>query len=163
MVIRGRTLLAAIVASTILLLFSAEAFPSYNTEAGHKLAVARERLADLKKSPKKKKYRSYWMDGIRMLELVEKKYPNSPSAADACFDRAGAYLELYQINRYSKDLEETSRSFARCQASYPKHDRAPEALYRMIIIAKEQKKDTASAMDTYKKLAEAYPAQLMDR
>jgi N-acetylmuramoyl-L-alanine amidase len=157
MVIRGRTLLAAIVASTILLLFSAEAFPSYNTEAGHKLTVARERLADLKKSPKKKKYRSYWLDGIRMLELVEKKYPNSPSAADACFDRAGAYLELYQINHYSKDLEETSRSFARCQASYPKHDRAPEALYRMIIIAKDQKKDTASAMDVYKKLAEAYP------
>jgi N-acetylmuramoyl-L-alanine amidase len=160
MVIRGRTLLAAIVASTILLLFSAESFPSSNTEAGHKLAVARERLADLQRSPKKKKYRSYWMDGIRMLELVEKKYPNSPSAADACFDRATAYLDLYQYNRHSKDLEEASRSFGKCQASYPKHDRAPEALYRMIIIAKEQKKDTASAMDTYKKLAEAYPDSL---
>ncbi len=158
MVIRGRTLLAAILASTLLLLFSADAFPSYNTEAGHKLAVARERLADLKRSPKKKKYRSYWMDCVRTFELVEKKYPSTPSAADSCFERAEVYLDLYQLNRWSKDLNEASRSFARCQASYPKHDRAPEALYRVIIIAKEQKKDTASAMDTYKKLAEAYPA-----
>jgi N-acetylmuramoyl-L-alanine amidase len=158
MVICGRTLLAAILASTSLLLFSADAFPSYNTEAGHKLAVARERLADLKKSPKKKKYRSYWIDCVRTFELVEKKYPSSPSAADACFERADVYFDLYQLNRWSKDLNEASRSFARCQASYPKHDRAPEALYRVIIIAKEQKKDTASAMDTYKKLAEAYPA-----
>ncbi|NTW60009.1 MAG: AMIN domain-containing protein, partial [Nitrospirae bacterium] len=158
MVIHGRTLLAAILASTILLLFSADAFPSYNTEAGHKLAVARERLADLKKSPKKKKYRSYWMDCVRTFEVVEKKYPSSPSAADACFERAEVYLDLYQLNRWSKDLNEASRSFSRCQASHPKHDRAPEALYRVIIIAKEQKKDTASAMDTYKKLAEFYPA-----
>jgi len=157
MVIRGRTLLAAIVASTLLLLFSAEAFPSQNTEAGHKLTVARERLADLKRSPKKKKYRSYWMDSIRMLELVEKKYPNSPSAPEACFDRADAYLELYQFNRHSKDLDEASRGYGKCQTSYPKHERAPEALYRMIIIAREQKKDTASAMDMYKKLAEVYP------
>ena len=157
MVIRGRTLLAAIVASTFLLLFSADAFPSYNTEAGHKLVVARERLADLKRSPKKKKYRSYWMDSIRMLELVEKKYPNSPAASDACFDRAGAYLDLYQYNRHSRDLEDASRAYEKCQASYPKHDRAPEALYRVIVIDKEQKKDTASAMGVYKKLAEAYP------
>ena len=157
MVIRGRTLLAAIVASTILLLFSADAFPSYNTEAGHKLAVARERLADLKRSPKKKKYRSYWMDCVRTFELVEKKYPSSPSAADACFERAEVYLDLYQLNRWSKDLNEASRSFARCQTSYPKHDRSPEALYRVIIISKEQKKDTASAMDAFKKLADVYP------
>ena len=99
MVIRGRTLLAAIVASSILLLFSTAAFPSTNTEAGHKLSVARERLADLKRSPKKKKYRSYWMDSIRTFELVEKKYPSSPSAADACYERAGIYLELYQFNQ----------------------------------------------------------------
>jgi len=59
MMIRGRTLLAAIVASSILLLFPPAAFPSMNTEAGHKLSVARERLADLKKSPRKKRYRSY--------------------------------------------------------------------------------------------------------
>jgi len=157
MVIRGRTLLAAIMASTILLLFSADAFPSSNTEAGHKLVVARERLADLKRSPKKKKYRSYWMDSIRMLELVEKKYPGSPSAPEACFDRAGAYLDLYQYNRYSRDLEDAARAYEKCQAAYPKHDRAPEALYRVIIIDKDQKKDPASAMSVYKKLAEAYP------
>ncbi len=157
MVIRGRTLLAAIVASTILLLFSAEAYPSSTTEAGQKLAVARERLAELKRSPKKRKYRSYWMDSIRTFELVEKKYPASPSAADACFERAGVYLDLYQYNRHAKDLDEAARAFGTCQASYTKNERAPEALYRMIIIAKDQKKDSAAVMDIYKKLAEGYP------
>ena len=157
MVIRGRTLLAAIVASSILLLFSTAAFPSTNTEAGHKLSVARERLADLKRSPKKNKYRSYWMDSIRMFELVETKYPGSPAAADACFDRAAAYGDLYQYNQYSRDLDESRKTFVKCQSSYPKHDRAPEALYRVIIIFKDRKKDNPSALDTYKKMADAYP------
>ncbi len=157
MVIRGRTLLAAIVASSILLLFSTAAFPSTNTEGGHKLSVARERLADLKRSPKKNKYRSYWMDSIRMFELVEKKYPGSPASADACFDRAAAYGDLYQNNQYSRDLVEARKTFAKCQSSYPKHDRAPEALYRIIIIFKDRKKDNPSAIDTYKKMKEAYP------
>ncbi len=157
MVIRGRTLLAAIVASSILLLFSAAAFPSTNTEAGHKLFVARERLADLKRSPKKTKYRSYWMDSIRLFELVEKKYPVSPAAADACYERAGIYLELYQFNKHSRDIDESRKTFLKCQASYPRHDRAPEALYRVVNISKDRKKDNPSALDTYRKMAEAYP------
>jgi N-acetylmuramoyl-L-alanine amidase len=157
MVIRGRTLLAAIMASSILLLFSAEAFPSYNTEAGQKLSVARERLSELKRSPKKRKYRSYWMDTIRTFELVEKKYPNSPAAADACFERATVYLDLYRFNRYSRDFSEAARSFGDCQANYPKHDRAPEALYRMVMIARDQKRDRSAVMDLYKKLSEGYP------
>jgi N-acetylmuramoyl-L-alanine amidase len=157
MMIRGRTLLAAIVASSILLLFPPAAFPSTNTEAGHKLSVARERLADLKRSPKKKKYRSYWVDSIRTFELVEKKYPSSPSAADACYERAGVYLELYQFNQRSRDIDEARKTFSKCQAAYPKHDRAPEALYRVVIISKDQKRDNASALDTYAKLSAVYP------
>ncbi|MEK6744479.1 MAG: N-acetylmuramoyl-L-alanine amidase [Nitrospirota bacterium] len=157
MVIRGRTLLAAIVASSILLLFSTAAFPSTNTEAGHKLSVARERLADLKRSPKKTKYRSYWMDSIRMFELVEKKYPGSPAAADACFERAAAYGDLYQHNQHSRDLDESRKTFAKCQSSYPKHERGPEALYRIIVIFKDRKKDNPAALETYRKMAELYP------
>lgn len=54
MMTRGRSCLAAFMASAISLCFTTHAYPSYNTEAGHKYAVASERLADLKKSPKKK-------------------------------------------------------------------------------------------------------------
>jgi len=157
MVICGRTLLAAIMASAVLLLYPADSFPSTNTEAGHKLSVARERLADLKRSPKKKKYRSYWMDCVRTFELVEKKYPSSPAAADACFERAAVYLDLYQLNRWSRDLNEASRSFTKCQASFPRHERAPEALYRSMVIARDQKKDSGAAMEAYRMLAETYP------
>jgi len=157
MMIRGRTLLAAIVASSILLLFSSAAFPSTNTEAGHKLSVARERLVDLKRSPKKNKYRSYWMDSIRLFDQVEKQYPGSSASADACFDRAAAFGDLYQYNQYSRDLDESRKTYASCQASYPKNERAPEALYRIVIIYKDRKRDNPSALDTYRKLASAYP------
>jgi N-acetylmuramoyl-L-alanine amidase len=154
---RGRSCIAAFTACAILLLVTAPAYPSYNSEAGRKYTIASERLADLKKSSKKKKYRSYWIDCIRTFELVEKQYPKSPSAAEACFDRAGTYLELYRYSKYSKDLNESLQLFGKCQTAYPKHARAPEALYREIEILLGHKKDSAGASNVYTKLAETYP------
>lgn len=154
---RGRPCIAAFMACTILLFFTAKAYPSYNTEAGHKYTIACQRLADLRKSAKKKKYRSYWMDCIRTFELVEKKYPKSPSAADACFDRADLYLELYQLNKYSRDLDESMQVYGKCQAAYPKHAKAPEALYRVIELSLDNRKNGSLASKTYNKLAEVYP------
>ncbi|MEK6698711.1 MAG: N-acetylmuramoyl-L-alanine amidase [Nitrospirota bacterium] len=157
MLIRGRTCLAAFMACIILLLFTAESYPSNNSEAGRKYSIACERLADLKKSSKKKKYRSYWMDCIHTFELVEKQYPKSPSAADACFQRSGAYFDLYQFNKYSKDLNEAVRSSEKCQAAYPKHEKAPEALSRIIDLNLDYRKDRIAAGRTFEKLEELYP------
>ncbi len=154
---RGRSCIAAFMACTILLLFTAKAYPSYDTEAGRKYTIACQRVADLRKSAKKKKYRSYWMDCIRTFELVERKYPKSSSAADACFDRAGLYLELYQFNKYSRDLDESVQVYGKCQAAYPKHAKAPEALYRIIELSLDNRKNGSLATKTYNKLAEVYP------
>jgi len=157
MLIRGRSCIAAITACFILLLFAAESYPSYNSEAGRKYAVAQERLTDLKKSSKKKKYRSYWMDCIRTFEAVEKKYPKSPNAADACFDRAGLYLELFQYNKLSKDMDDSLLAYGKCQTAYPKHGRAPEALFHVFEITLDLKKDRTAALKAYNRLAAAYP------
>jgi N-acetylmuramoyl-L-alanine amidase len=157
MLIRGRTCLAAFMACIIPLLFTAESYPSNNSEAGRKYSIACERLADLKKSSKKKKYRSYWMDCIHTFELVEKQYPKSPSAADACFQRSGVYFDLYQFNRYWKDLNEAVRSSEKCQAAYPKHEKAPEALSRIIDLNLDYRKDRVAAVSTFEKLEELYP------
>jgi N-acetylmuramoyl-L-alanine amidase len=157
MLIRSRSRIAAFLACIILLLVTTPAYPSYNTEAGRKYSVACQRLADLRKSNKKKKYRSYWVDCIRTFELVERKYPKSPSAPDACFDRAGLYFELYQFNKYSRDLDSSIRAFGKCQAVYPKHPKAPEALYRSLELSLDYKKNNDAAMKTYAKLAETYP------
>ncbi len=157
MMIRGRSFIAAFMACAILLFVSTPVYPSYNTEAGRKYAVASQRLADLRKSNKKKKYRSYWIDCVRTFELVEKRYPKSPNAADACFDRAGIYQELYQYNKYSKDIGEALQSYRKCQSSYPNHARAPEALYRIIEISLQYKKDSALASDTFSMLSKDYP------
>ncbi len=154
---RGRSCLAAFMASAISLVFAAHAYPSYNTEAGHKYAVACERLADLKKSPKKKKYRSYWIDCIRTFEAVERTYPKSPDAGEACLDRAELYHELYKFSKYSRDLNASLQTYADCQASYPQHQKAPEALFHAIDISLALKKDRATALKTYEQLARSYP------
>jgi N-acetylmuramoyl-L-alanine amidase len=156
----GRSCIAAFMACTILLLFTAEAYPSYDNEAGRKYTIACQRLADLRKSSKKKKYRSYWMDCIRTFELVEKKYPRSPSAADACFDRAGLYLELYQLNKYSRDLDQSMQVYGKCQAAYPQHAKSPEGLYRVIELSLDYKKNTSIASKTYSKLVATYPGSV---
>lgn len=153
----GRSRIAAFMACAILLLASAPAYPSTTTEAGHKYSIACQRLTDLRKSPKKKKYRSYWMDCIRTFELVEKKYPKSPSAGDACFDRAGIYQDLYLFNKYSKDLDQSLQLNGTCQTAYPNHARAPEALYHIITLALDYKKDNARAAETYARLIKLYP------
>lgn len=160
MMTRGRSCLAAFMACAISLYFAAHAYPSYNTEAGHKYAVASQRLADLKKSPKKKKYRSYWIDCIRTFEQVEKAYPKSPDAGEACLDRAGLYLELFKFSKYSRDLNSALRTYASCQSSYPQHQKAPEALYHVIDISLVQKKDRAAALKTYDQLSQAYAESL---
>src|SRR5574341_460791 len=154
---RGRSCIAAFMACAISLLVTAPAHPSYTSDAGRKYTIACQRLADLRKSPKKKKYRSYWIDCVRTFELVEKKYPKSPSAGDACFDRAGIYQDLYRYNKYSKDLNESLRINGTCQSAYPDHVRAPEALYHIIELSLDHKKDNALAAETFAKLTKSYP------
>ena len=156
MLIRGRSRIAASMACIILLLVTVPAYPSYDTEAGHKYSIACQRLANLRKSNKKKKYRSYWMDCIRTFESVEKKYPKSPRAADACFDRAGLYFELYRFNKYSRDLDSSIQTYGKCQSAYPEHSKAPEALYRAMELSLDYKKNNAAAMKAYTRLAETY-------
>ncbi len=157
MLIHGRSRTAAFMACIILLLAAAPVYPSYNSEAGHKYSVACQRLADLRKSSKKKKYRSYWVDCIRTFEAVEKKYPKSPTAPEACFDRAGLYFELYQFNKYSRDLDSSIQTYGKCQSAYPKHAKAPEGLYRALELSLDYRKNNAAAMKTYAKLAGTYP------
>jgi N-acetylmuramoyl-L-alanine amidase len=153
----GRSLIAAFMACVVSLLIAAPVYPSYNTEAGHKYTIACQRLSALKKSKKNKMYRSYWMDCIRTFELVEKKYPKSPSAGDACFDRAGAYQDLYYFSRYSKDLEQALQINRACQTSYPRHVKATEALYHVIELSLDYKKDDALAAETLAKMKSLYP------
>lgn len=153
----GHSCIAACVACAMLLLVTAPAFPSEESKAGHKYSIARKRLADLRASPKKQKYRSYWTDCIRNFELVEKKHPRSSRAGDACFDRAEIYEELHQFNRSSTDLTATLKTYGSCQAAYPRHERAPEALYHIIDLSLKYKKDGAVAKGTYKQLASSYP------
>jgi N-acetylmuramoyl-L-alanine amidase len=153
----GRILFSCLLVCGLLAGGPAPSFPSSGNDAERKFTVACERLSDLKKSSRRKKYRSSWVDCARTFEQVEKRYPSSPAAADACYERASLYLDLYQISRFTRDVSEASKLFAHCQAAYPKHARAPEASYRLIGIAVDYRRDTTSAVKTYEKLAAEYP------
>ena len=157
MVRRGLSWGAVFMTGALLLVLSAHSSPSADSEAGRKYTVAVQRLAELKKSKKQRKYRSYWMDCARAFELIEKKYPDSPSAGDACFERAGLYLDLYEAARSRRDIKETLQLNTRCQAAYPKHDKAPEALARVIDIHLDYQKDRAAANKSFEKLSAQYP------
>lgn len=153
---RGRSFFAAFLGCAILLVFAGPAYAPDN-EAGRTYAVACQRFSELKRSHTKKKYRTYWLDCIRTFELIEKKYSDSPSAADACFARGAAYHELFEFNKRQDDADTAIQASARCQSSYPKHSKAPEALFRIAVLTFEHKKDRSSAAKTYEKLALLYP------
>ena len=70
MMIYCRSFITAFITCAILLSVPQPALPSYNSEAGHKYSIACQRLEDLRKSSKKKKYRSYWLDCIRTFEQI---------------------------------------------------------------------------------------------
>jgi N-acetylmuramoyl-L-alanine amidase len=131
---------------------------SYASEASSTFAVAIQRLTDLQKDPSKNRYRSYWIDCIRMFELIQKKYKKSAYASDACFYGADIYGKLYQRSRLTSDIDESLQTYEQCQASYPRHPRAAEALYRVIEIELYYKKDAAKACDVYSRLSKLYPS-----
>jgi N-acetylmuramoyl-L-alanine amidase len=149
--------IAALTTCTLALCFAAPAHSAYNPEARRMYAVASRRLAELKKSPRKKQYRSYWIDCARTFKLVENKFPKSPQAGDACFDRAAVYRDLYRYSAYSKDIEKSLRIYKTCRAFYPKHVRAAEALYRLIELARKRKNTDSFAADAYSQLSRFYP------
>jgi hypothetical protein len=72
MTICGRPLIGLFLACVIVSLAPHPVRASYDSEAGRAYAVASRRLADLKKSPDKNKYRSNWIDRVRAFEQVEK-------------------------------------------------------------------------------------------
>ncbi len=157
MVRRGLSWGAVFMTGALLLVLPAHSSPSTDSEAGRKYTVAVQRLAELKKSKKQRKYRSYWLDCARTFDLIEKKYPSSPSAGDACYERAELYLDLYRAAGNRRDIKESLQLHTRCQATYPKHEKAPEALARIIDIDLDYRKDRTAANRTFDRLAELYP------
>ncbi len=156
MIVRRPSCLTAFAAALILLSLLSPAYPSYSTEAAHEYHVACQRLARLKKSPARMRYRSYWIDCIRTFRLVEHRYPKSPSGAAACFDGAGVYADLYRFNQRNKDRTAAVNAYGHCRDRYPRNARAPEALYHVVELSLDGRHDPAYAAKTYHRMKTAY-------
>lgn len=153
----GRIANAALLACLLTAVSASPSLPSPDTEAARKYSIACQRLSELKKSTRKK-YRSYWMDCSRTFESIEKKYPGTPAAGDACFERAGIFFSLYQLNKSRSDLSESIRLFSRCIDVYPKHRSVQEALYRIVEMNLVHKKDGSAAQTAFERLSKLYPS-----
>jgi N-acetylmuramoyl-L-alanine amidase len=66
-------------------------------------------------------------------------------------------MDLYALSRYSRDKNESMKVYTSCQSAYPKHARAPEALFRMLEIYLDHNKDPRSAARVYARLDQEYP------
>lgn len=135
----------------------APSLSSPNSEASRKYSIACQRLSELKKNENRRKYRSYWIDCARTFEAIEKKYPATQAAGDACYERAGLYLSLYRFSKRSSDLSDSLKLYARCLDTYPKHRSAPEALYLLVDMNLLYKNDRPAAQKAYERLAKSYP------
>lgn len=153
----GRIAIAALLACLFITAPAAPIPPSRDAEAGRRYSIACQRLSELKKSERRRKYRSYWIDCARIFESVEKKYPGTHSAGDACFERAGLYFSLYQNNRSISDLSESIKIYSRCIDLYPKHDSVPLALFHLVEINIDIRKDRRAAVNAYERLYRDYP------
>lgn len=159
----GRIAITALLASLFITASAAQSPPSSDSEAGRKYSIACQRLSELKRSKNRRKYRSYWIDCARIFESVEKRYPGTRSAGDACFERAGLYYSLYQYNRSRSDLSDSIKTYSRCIDSYPKHDSVPLALFRLVEINIEIRKNRQAAISAYERLYRDYPANSLTR
>ncbi len=135
---------------------------SYGTPAKSQYFKAESCYRNLKNSPEKQKYRSYWLDCIGQFEAVGREYPSDPWAPAGLFKAANLYEELYGHSYKDDDIREAAGLYRQViekhQYSVYK-DRAAQALTRLPDIAPAKGQgDTAAAKKAYMEAESSYAA-----
>ncbi len=89
---------------------------------------ASERFERLKKDDRKRRYRDQWERVIEDFEAVARRYPSSPYAGYAMFERAEAVHGMYRVSRTRDDLKTAAEAYAGFAENYPDNENVPEAL-----------------------------------
>ena len=81
----------------------------------------------LRHSPKKQKYRSFWLDCIKKYQAVYKHNPSGPWAPAGLYMSGTLYKELYRRSFKKSDKTAALDSFRRIIKNYPKSAYRPKA------------------------------------
>ncbi|MGI5865535.1 MAG: N-acetylmuramoyl-L-alanine amidase [Myxococcales bacterium] len=140
--LRTLVLLAAVAALAFPTDLAAAAKPS---SADAAFFAAKDAYLSLKEDPKRRKYRDQWMKVAQRFESVAEKYPSSPRAADALYNVAKLYSDLYRVSLARRDLAASIEAWARLYTAYPKSSLADDAHLERARIFRDRKGNIATA------------------
>jgi N-acetylmuramoyl-L-alanine amidase len=113
--------------------------------ADEAFSSAKEAYLSLKADPKRRKYRDQWLAIAKRFETVANKHTRSPRAADALFNMASLYSDLYRVSLSHKDLRASIDAWERLYSKYPKSTLADDAHLERARIFRDRKGDIATA------------------
>ena len=140
--LRSLVMLAAVAALAFPTDLAAAAKASSADEA---FFAAKDAYLSLKEDPKRRKYRDQWMKVAKRFESVAEKHAGSPRAADALYNVAKLYSDLYRVSLARRDLAASIEAWARLYTVYPKSNLADDAHLERARIFRDRKGNIATA------------------
>lgn len=101
--------------------------------------------------------RDNWLNLEKKFAILQKNSTGA-TAAEAAFYKARTREELAIRAAHKGDFRDAAASYKQMAATYPKHSRAPESLFRQASILDKRLDNAAAAQSVAKKLLAAYPA-----
>ncbi|MDP4726927.1 MAG: tetratricopeptide repeat protein, partial [Desulfobacterales bacterium] len=83
--------------------------------------------AELRRSPRKQKFRNNWIACIDKFEAAYKQSPTGPKAAAGLYMSGTLYGELYQWSQNRKDRQQAIDRLQQVVTHYPQSDQSPKA------------------------------------
>ncbi|MFZ1955182.1 MAG: N-acetylmuramoyl-L-alanine amidase [Desulfobacterales bacterium] len=83
--------------------------------------------AELRRSPRKQKFRNNWIACIDKYEAAYKQSPTGPKAAAGLYMSGILYGELYQWSQNRKDRQQAIDRLQQVVTHYPQNDQSPKA------------------------------------
>jgi N-acetylmuramoyl-L-alanine amidase len=82
----------------------------------------------LKKDVRKRRYRDQWERVISGFDSFVRRYPSSPYAGYAAFNKAEAVHAMYRVSRTKQDLADAAGAYDEFANKYPDNENVAEAL-----------------------------------
>ena len=113
---KSKTLITILICCTVSVFWSCASSGSTSKNLFFQAEACRN---ELRKSPDKQKYRSYWFGCIRKFETVYQQAPSGPWAAAGLFNMGSLYEELYKHSFKDDDQQKAKELFEKIVHQYP--------------------------------------------
>ncbi|QJA06128.1 AMIN domain-containing protein [Thermosulfurimonas marina] len=141
----------------VALILGAPTSSQARTPSQKAFAEAKRELARLAASPKRQRYRRYWVRVINRFRRVYLRYPESPEAPKALIWTARLYRNLYGYSHRVSDLKEALRRYRLLWEHYPRSPLADDALAEAAGVLRDLLKEPGQAQRLLEILCQRYP------